>query len=190
MIPWGHYLSFCYRKADIRDFDWVWPFETSKWDFNLSSIGFFFFFLLQIWFLWKWGINTTEPDSMQINPCQHSLLKHLTPVTPYNQRTAVTPLFSTSSVEVGDRVVRGAAVTEVPVPGDVQEGEPRRRSAEERWWDEGMRKDRAEHGYGAQSWEHTGGTLGFSITQINPLTLFLVTSTSQQKTEWRISRIS
>lgn len=62
-------LSSCYRKADMREFDWVWPFETSKWDFNLSTIGFFFFFLLQIWFLWKWGINTTDPSSVQVNLC-------------------------------------------------------------------------------------------------------------------------
>lgn len=41
--------------------------------------------------------------------------------------TAATSLFSTSSVEVGERFVRDAAVTEVPVPGDVQEGGPRRR---------------------------------------------------------------
>lgn len=33
------------------EFDWVWLFETGKWDFNLSTIGFLFFFLLQIWFL-------------------------------------------------------------------------------------------------------------------------------------------
>lgn len=93
---------------------------------------------------------------------------------------AASSLFSTSSVEVGERFVRDAAVTEVPVAGNVQEGGPRRRSAEESWWDEGMRKDRAEHGYGAWSWEHTGGTLGFSITQINhQITLSLVTSTFQ-----------
>lgn len=79
MIPRGHYLSSCYRKADIREFGWVWPFETSKWDFNLSTIGFFFFFLLQIWFLWKWGINTTKPDSMQINPCLHFATKAFNP---------------------------------------------------------------------------------------------------------------
>lgn len=97
--------------------------------------------------------------------------------------TAVTSLLSTSSVEVGDRFVRGAAVTDIPVPGDVQERGPRSRSAEESWWDEGLRKDRPDHGYGTQSWEHTGGTPGFSITRINPLTLSLVTSTFQQKTE-------
>lgn len=62
--------------------------------------------------------------------------------------TAVTSLFGTSSVVVGDRFVRGAAVTEIPVPGDMQEGGPRR-SAEESWWDEGVRKDWAERGYGA-----------------------------------------
>lgn len=96
---------------------------------------------------------------------------------------AVTSLLSTSSVKVGDRFVRGAAARDVPVPGDMQEREPRRKSAEESWWDEGMRKDRPDRGNGAQSWEHTGENLGFSITQINPLTLSLVTSTFQQKIE-------
>jgi len=44
-------------------------------------------------------------------------------------------------------------------------------------------KGQAEYSYGAGGWEHTGGTLSFSITQINPLTLSLATSTSLQKTE-------
>lgn len=92
---------------------------------------------------------------------------------------AVISLFSISSVEVGDRFFRDAAVTEVPIPGQG----PRRRTAEENWWDGGVRKNGAEHGCGAGGLEHTGGTPGFSITQINPLTLSLATSTSQQKLE-------
>lgn len=87
-----------------------------------------------------------------------------------------------AALEVGDRILRDAAMTEVPVPGDAQEQGPGRRTAEETWWDRGLRKDWAGHGYGARGREHTEGTLGFSVTQINPLTLSLANSTSQQKT--------
>lgn len=38
-----------------------------------------------------------------------------------------------TAVELRDRFVRNAAVTEVPVPGDLQEGGPGRRTAEETW---------------------------------------------------------
>lgn len=94
------------------------------------------------------------------------------------------------ALEVGDRFVRDAAMTEEPIPGDAQEWGPGRRTTEEILWDGGVRKDGAEHGYGVGGWEHTEGTFGFSITQINPLTLSLATSTSQQKRDWRISHTS
>lgn len=38
-----------------------------------------------------------------------------------------------TAVELRDRFVRNAAVTEVPVLGDLQEGGPGRRTAEETW---------------------------------------------------------
>lgn len=68
MLPRGQSLPLLLLQKS-REFDWVWAFETSKWDFN--AIGFFFFFLLQVRFLWKWGINTTDPTFMQRNPRLH-----------------------------------------------------------------------------------------------------------------------
>lgn len=72
MIPRGQSLPLFLLQKSRHKRVWLGlALWNSKWDFNLSTIGFFFFFLLQIWFLWKWGINTTDPDLMQINPCLH-----------------------------------------------------------------------------------------------------------------------
>lgn len=73
-----------------------------------------------------------------------------------------------AALEVGARPVRDAAMTEAPFPGDAQGWEPAR-TVKKSWWDGGVTKDGAEHSYRAQGQEHAGGTLSFSITQINSL---------------------
>lgn len=60
---------------------------------------------------------------------------------------------------------------------------PGRRIEEERWSDGDVRKDKAKHGYRVRGCQHSGETLNFGSTQINPLTLSLTTSTSQPKTD-------
>lgn len=175
----SHSLSSCYRKADMREFDWVSPFETIKWDFHLSTIGFFFFFLLQIWFLWKWGINTTDPSSVRIN------LSLYFPTKTFNSCYTLQPgdccyfnlqhLFSAGRRQICQRCCNDRGPSSRRCTGTRAE----RMTEEASWWGTGVEKDRAEHG--ARGWECTGGTLGFSITQINPLTLSLATTASQQR---------
>lgn len=73
-----------------------------------------------------------------------------------------------TALEVGARSVGDVAMTEAPFPGDAQGREPGR-TGKESWWDGGVRKVGSEHSYRAWGQEHAGGTLSFSISQINPL---------------------